>query len=105
MKRKLGQWANFLLTLEWIKPEDSENLTKIQKHDERTSLRKILKYYWKLLYMFFQQIIAVVYFKFINVVSNVIFENFIKFLLFFHSVFQKLADSVKPILHVYSSQF
>ena len=37
-KKSGGQWANFLLTLEWIKPEEFENLTKNQKYEERTSL-------------------------------------------------------------------
>ena len=42
-KKSGGQWAIFSLTLEWIKPEDSENLTKNQKYEERTSLIKVLR--------------------------------------------------------------
>ena len=30
--------GNFFKAFKWIKPEDSENLTKIQKHDKGTSL-------------------------------------------------------------------
>ena len=33
-----GQWEFFVKAFKWIKPEDSENLTKIPKHDKRTSL-------------------------------------------------------------------
>ena len=33
-----GQWANFFKAFKWIKPEDSENLTKIPQNDKRTPL-------------------------------------------------------------------
>ena len=40
MKRKMGVNGQiFLQTLEWIKPEASENLTKNQKYEERISLK------------------------------------------------------------------
>ena len=42
-KKVWGQWAKFLFTLECIKPEDSENLTENQKHDERTSVKQQIK--------------------------------------------------------------
>ena len=39
IKRKNGgQWAKIINEFKWIKPEDSENLTKILKHNKRTSL-------------------------------------------------------------------
>ena len=31
--------GNFFKAFKWIKSEDSENLTKIPKHDKRTSLK------------------------------------------------------------------
>ena len=38
-EKKIGcHWATLYLTFEWIKTEDSENLTKNQKYEERTSL-------------------------------------------------------------------
>ena len=33
-----GHWAKFLLTFEWIKTVDSENLTKSHKYQQRTSI-------------------------------------------------------------------
>ena len=39
MKRKLGVTGQiFFFTFEWIKTEDSENLTKSQKYEQQTSL-------------------------------------------------------------------
>ena len=39
-KRKKGSMGNNFNAFKWIKPEDSEHLTKIPKHDKRTSLFK-----------------------------------------------------------------
>ena len=38
IKRKMGVNGHFFNAFKWIKPEDFENLTKILKHDNRTSL-------------------------------------------------------------------
>ena len=36
-KKNEGQWAKCFKEFKWIKPEDSENLINIPKHDKRTS--------------------------------------------------------------------
>ena len=42
-KNKNGdQRAKKIKAFKWIKPDDSENLTKIPKHDKRISLSTIL---------------------------------------------------------------
>ena len=39
IKRKIGVHGQiFLRAFKWLKPEDSENLTKIPKHDKQTFL-------------------------------------------------------------------
>ena len=43
-KKTGGHWVQFLLILEWIKSEDSENLTESQKCAQRTSLSTVSKY-------------------------------------------------------------
>ena len=40
IKKKMGVIGIFLKTIKYIKPEDSENLTKITTHDKPTSLIK-----------------------------------------------------------------
>ena len=40
IQRKMGVHGHFFFkAFKWIKPEDSENLTKIPKHDKQTSLK------------------------------------------------------------------
>lgn len=38
LKKNGGQWANLFKAFNWRNQEDSENMTKIPKHDKRTSL-------------------------------------------------------------------
>ena len=64
-KKSGGWWAKFFKAFKWIKPEDSENLTKNQKHEQLAnilkwnftwSLKTVCRYaYFKLINLSFQE--------------------------------------------------